>query len=547
MAHRRLQVISGHLAPSPTRGRAKGPAGWQPEVDDLEHRKQIIRTADVKDPGYVRQKLQGKLWVRDRIDAFVDAGSFREFGAIAGKPEYGDPKESNNITKITPGNYVGGRATVDNRPIVVGADDFSVRGGHADGAIGLKSIYGERMAVNLRLPMIRLLDGSSGGRTYPPPLTGIEVMVKALTDIPVACAILGPAVGLGAAKATISHFSVVAGDIGQLFAAGPPVVEYSTFEKLTKDELGGALSHTSNGSIDNWAANEQECFVQIRRFLSFMPTNSSHLPPYSKTSDPITRQDERLLSIIPRRRSSPYKIREIISSVVDEGSWFEIGGRWGGSVVVGLARLGGYPVGVWASDCEVKGGGLEREGCMKLRRHIDLCETFGLPVLNLVDQPGFSVGTEAEKAASIRYGATVMTALYQATIPLFTVILRRAFGVAGAAMISSTTETFNQRVAWPSADWGSLPIEGGIEAAYKRRLNEASEKREQLKQELLAEFEAVRSPIKTAEAFEIPDIIDPRTTRPMACEWVKLVYEQVLPDRIVRRRTRGVEGVAYRP
>lgn len=265
------------------------------------------------------------------------------------------------------------------------------------------------MARKLKIPIVRLIDGSSGGgsvtlalekgATYLPPLFGMQDMIASLSEIPVAAAALGPAVGLGAARATLTHFSVIANDIGSLFAAGPPIVANATFETVSKESLGGALIHTANGTIDNLASSEQDCFNQIRQFLSYMPTNNYQLPPRLSTEDPADRRDDELLSIIPKRRQRMYQVRDIIARVFDRDSWFEIGSRWGDGAVCGLARLNGYVVGIITFDCTLKGSVISASSCHKFRRHIDLCDTFGIPIINLADYAGFSVGTQAEKEA----------------------------------------------------------------------------------------------------------------------------------------------------
>ncbi|KAI7854787.1 carboxyl transferase [Circinella umbellata] len=521
-------------------------------IDQINWRKNNNRTANLNDHGYIRQKAQGKLWVRERIDEFVDKKSFLEFGSIAGKAKY---NPDGSVKEYTPANFIAGKATVNNRSIIIAADDFSIRGGHADGSVYGKSIMAEQTARNLKIPLVRLIDGSSGGGsvttmldtgyTYIPPLKGMHTIIGSLSEIPVATASLGPAVGLGAARATLAHFSVVAENIGSLFAAGPPVVANATFETVTKKSLGGALLHTSNGTFDNLAKDEQDCFNQIRQFLSYLPNNAYELPPIDTTTkDPIDRRDDALLDIIPRRRQRPYQVRDIITRVVDEGTWFEIGSRWGDGAVCGLAKVGGLPIGIITFDGSLQGNVLTSNSCHKFRRHIDLCDTFGLPIIDFADYAGFAIGIKAEREATIRYGSTLTAALYQSDVPYFTVILRKVFGVAGAAFVDNRDP--NWRVAWPSTDSGSLPLEGGIYAAYRRELDAAGDKRNELYESLLAKFEAVRSPIRTAEAFDIPEMIDPRDTRPVLCEWVKLVYENVLPHRVAQRKTHGPR-IPYRP
>ncbi|CAO3600683.1 unnamed protein product [Absidia cylindrospora] len=406
------------------------------------------------------------------------------------------------------------------------------------------------------MPIVRLIDGSSGGgyvtlaldkgSTILPPLIGMHDMIASLSEIPVVSAALGPAVGLGAARATLTHFSVIPESIGSLFSAGPPIVANATFETVTKETLGGALIHTANGTIDNLAATEDECFEQLRQFLSYMPSNISQLPPRripTSSSDSPNRCDDELLSIIPKRRQRPYQVRDILTRVVDQGSWFEIGARWGDGAVCGLARLDGYPVGIISFDGSKQGNVITTASCHKFRRHIDLCDVFGIPLLNFADYAGFAVGTQAEREATIRHGSTLTAALYQCDVPYFTVVLRKVFGVAGAAFVDNRVP--NVRVAWPSGDWGSLPLEGGIYAAYKRELDAAGDKRQELYESIMAKFEAVRSPVRTAESFDI-DLIDPRHTRPILCGWVKMMYDNILPSRLEKVKINGPR-VRYRP
>ena len=226
--------------------------------------------------------------------------------------------------------------------------------------------------------------------------------------------------------------------------------------------------------------------------------------------------------MIPRNRRRGYDPRRLVGHVVDAGSFFELGRTWGGSLVTGLARLDGYPVGVVASDPMKHGGALTADGSDKLARFADLCDTFHLPVVHFVDQPGFLIGIPAEKASTIRRGVRALAAVYQATVPWVSIIVRRVFGVAGAG--HGNVQALNLRYAWPSGDWGSLPLEGGIEAAYKRELAAAPDRQALLRQ-IEARLNAVRSPFRAAEVFNIEEIIDPRDTRPLLTDWVSLAYE----------------------
>ncbi|KAJ2915848.1 hypothetical protein MD484_g4573, partial [Candolleomyces efflorescens] len=525
---------------------------WEGPLRQLRSQRQLVRKPNIEDRGYARQKANNKLWVRERLDALLDQNSLTEVGSITGQPVY--DKKTGKLLSFVPANSVTGWGKLDGRKVFVTADDFSVRGGHADGGIMNKPIYGETLARRARVPLVRLLDGSSGGgsvalylsmgSTYIPQMNILSNSIEALSVIPVASALLGPVVGLAAAKAAISHFSVMVKDLSQLFAAGPPVVKQATFEDLSKSELGGWDIHATNGTVDNVASSELEAFQQIRTFLSYLPSSVFSLPPVLPCVDPVDRRDEELLDIIPRRRSRPYDIRKVIDAIVDKNgsalsTFFEIGPYWGRSIITGLARMSGRPIGVLASDCKINGGAIDALGSQKTAKFVNLCNHFGLPILNLVDQPGFAIGSQAERMATIRHGAAAMVAMYHCSVPFYTIIIRRAFGVAGCAFADPENGK-GIRVAWPSGDWGSLPLEGGIEAAYKRQLDEAASKspeaREKLMEELLDKFEEVRSPQKTANKFGIEEIIDPRDTRPLVCEWVEHVYETVLPQLVTYKQ-----------
>jgi acetyl-CoA carboxylase carboxyltransferase component len=445
---------------------------------------------------------------------------------------------------IIPSNFVLGTGRIDGRRVIVGGDDFTVRGGAADGAIGYKAGYGELMARELRLPIIRLVDGSGGGgsvktieerkRTYVPANPAWDVAVALLSEVPVISACLGSVAGLGAARVATSHFSLMVKDTSQLFVAGPPVVERGVGEVVTKEELGGSHIHAHvSGAVDNEVENEGEAFAVIRRFLSYMPQNVWQLPLRQTPDDDPQRREEPLLSIIPRNKRRGYDVRQLLGLVLDRDSFFEIGRYYGRPLVTGLARLDGYPVGVLASDPLQGGGGLDAPASEKMTRFIDLCDTFHLPCVNFVDQPGFLLGTAAERAGTIRYGVRALAAVYQATVPWVSIIVRRVFGVAGAA--HANTQRLNLRYAWPSGNWGSLPIEGGVMAAYKRDIASSPDP-EARRREIEAKLDALQSPFRTAEVFGIEEIIDPRDTRPLLCEWVHTAYEMLPAELGPKRR-----------
>ena len=501
------------------------PRGWEPELEELAAREAFAE--EMGGPEKVlRQRAGGKLTVRERIAALLDPDSFHEVGKIAGKAIYSE--DGATLESLVASNFVMGRGLINKRLVVVGGDDFTVRGGAADASIWEKQARSEQMANELRVPIVRLIDGTGGGgsvktletagRTYVPANPAWEWVVANLGTVPVVALALGSVAGLGAARAVSSHYSIMVKDVSQLFVAGPPVVA-RTGETVTKEDLGGSHIHTRNGSIDDEVATEADAFARTRQFLGYLPSSVDELPPRTEPTDDPTRADDWLIDAIPRNRRQVYKIRNVIESVVDTGSFLEIGRLWGRSAVTGLARLDGWPVAVLASDPYHYGGGWTADASRKVERIVDLANTFHLPVVHLVDQPGFLIGLAGEKAGTIRFGARALAAVYQATVPWCSVILRRVFGVAGAAHHPHTHVMF--RYAWPSGDWGSLPLEGGIEAAYKADLA-ASPDPARLLAEIEARMNVVRSPFRTAETFQIEEIIDPRHTRRLICEFANL-------------------------
>ena len=499
---------------------------WQPELDDLRRRQGLADRMGGPEK-IKRQHDAGRLTVRERLAALLDEDSFREIGALAGTAAYaGDGR----LASFTPANFVAGTGRIAGRKIVVGGDDFTIRGGAADAAIIGKQIYAEQLANQLRLPIVRLVEGTGGGgsvkmleqmgNTYVPVNPGWDLVVDNLSVVPVVAAGLGPVAGLGAARLCMAHLSILVEGTAQLFVAGPPVVKSGTGEDVSKEQLGGSGVHARNAAVDLVAASEPEAFGLIRRFLSYLPASAFGLPPVALCADPADRRDDALASAVPRDRRQPYRIRPILAAVFDAGSVMEVQG-YGGSVVTALARLDGHPVGVVAADPYVSGGCLTVEGAEALTRLADLCSTFHLPIVTLTDQPGLLIGTRAEQRATIRHGVRAISAVYQASVPAAEVILRRVFGVGGAGI--TNRHRLARRWAWPSADWGSLPVEGGTEAAYRAELEAADDPAAALAA-IRARLDAVRDPLRTAERFGIEEIIDPRETRPLLCDWVRDAY-----------------------
>lgn len=497
---------------------------WERELDELKRREAFAE--QLGGPERVkRQHDGGRYTIRERIAKLVDPASFHEMGKIAGRAAY---DAQNELKSLTPSNFVFGRAMIDGRPVLVGGDDFTVRGGSADATIKGKHLMCERMANELRMPLIRLVEGSGGGgsvktiettgRANVPGVDGWEWVVANMGTVPRVALGLGSVAGLGAAHLAAAHYSVMIKDKSALFVAGPPVVA-RLGQKLTKNELGGWQIQLKAGAVDEAVDTEEEAFAGARRFLSYLPSSIHELPARGAQTDDPGRREEWLGDAVPRDIRKVYKMRAIVEAVVDRGSFFEIAALYGRSVITGLARLDGWPVALMASDPFFYAGAWTADACQKVERFVDLAQTFHLPLVYLVDCPGFLIGLEAEQTGTIKQGVRAMSAIWQTTIPWCAVIIRNVFGVAGAAHRNGSRSCL--RYAWPSGRWGSLPLEGGIEAAYRAELDAAPDPKVKLA-EIETRLEKLRSPFRSAETFWIEEIIDPRTTRPLLCEFANL-------------------------
>ena len=501
---------------------------WQPELDELRAREAFAKELGGADK-VARQHAGGRLTVRERIDALVDADSFHEVGAIAGKGEY---DENGDLIHLIPSNCVMGRAQVDGRPVVVVGDDFTLRGGSADATIREKPLLAERMANETRVPIIRVIEGSGGGGSVKTIETtgqanlpggiggtmGNHFMAANMATVPVVGLGLGSVAGLGAARLAASHYSVMVKETSAMFVAGPPVVEHIG-QPLSKQELGGWKIQLAAGAVDHATDTEEEAFEATRRFLSYLPSSVYSVSDRLPSKDDPERRDPMLMDVIPRNIRKVYKMRPIIESVVDKGSFFEMGAMFGRPMITGLARVDGLPVAVLASDPYHLAGAWTADACQKIIRFVDLAETFHLPVVYLSDCPGFHVGLEAEQAATIRWGVRAIAALASSTVPWCTFIVRNSFGVAGGA--NTPPGRFSVRYAWLSARWGSLPLEGGIEAAYRAEIDAAEDPAAKLA-EIEERLNKLRSPFRTAEGFQIEEMIDPRDTRRLLVEFANM-------------------------
>jgi len=468
---------------------------------------------------------QGRLTIRERIGGLVDAGSFQEVGRLTGQGRY----EGDKLVGVTPAPYVMGLAKIDGRPVAVGGEDFTIRGGTSwsgDRKKGGQGGFVEDLAHHYRIPLVNLIDGSGGsvasigrrGHAVFPGVHGFERSVELMGEVPVVCAVMGTAAGGPAGRAILSHWSVMVKGTSQVFAAGPPVVERSLKQKITKEELGGpAVAVDAAGTIDNVAVSEAECFAMIRRFLSYLPQNVWQLPPVVEAGDPAARAEEALLSIVPENRRHAYDMRRVIRLVADRDSAFEIQPSFGKALITCLARMNGKVVGFVANNPMVYGGAMDAKAARKQAHFVELCDCFHIPLVFLVDVPGFMVGREAEATATLREGMKSVYVGLQATVPMFTVVIRKCYGMAG--MGATDKNGIDLKIAWPTAEWGSLPVEGGVAAAYRREIAAAPDPAAR-EAELEEELRALASPFRTAEAFGVEEIIDPRETRAYLCRFI---------------------------
>jgi len=345
---------------------------------------------------------------------------------------------------------------------------------------------------------------------------------------------LGSVAGLGAVRVAASHYSVMVKESSQMFVAGPPVVK-RIGQDYSKNELGGSQIHARNGTVDDEAASEAEAFAKARRFLSYLPRSVHELPQRTEpTDDPLRRVDS-LIDAIPRDERKVYKVRPMIEAIVDQGSFFEIGRLWGRSIITGIARFHGWPAALMVSDPYFYAGSWTADAARKIRRFVDLAQTFHLPMVHLVDCPGFMIGLEAERGSAIRFGTETITAINESTIPWCAIIMRKCFGIAGGAHANNAR--YSLRYAWPSAQWGSLPVAGGLEVAYRAEIESAPDPAAKMA-EIEERLRLLRSPFRSAAAFNMDEIIDPRDTRKIICDFVGVAADA---------RTAGPPSFGYRP
>ncbi len=464
-----------------------------------------------------RQHKEGKLSARERIELLLDEGTFEEldkfvthrcadFGMLENRP-LGD-------------GFITGYGRIEGRLVYVFAQDFSVFGGSLSESNALKICKIMDLAMRNGAPVIGLND--SGGARIQEGVMSLagyaDIFLRntlASGVIPQISAIMGPCAGGAVYSPAITDFTLMTQKTSYMFVTGPDVIKTVTHEEVTKEELGGAMTHNATSGVAHFVARDDaECLAMIRELVSFIPSNNLEDPPRRPTADPADRADASLNSIIPADPMVPYDIKDVIHAVVDENYFFEVHEHYAKNIVVGFARLDGRPVGIVANQPAVLAGCLDINASVKGARFVRFCDAFNIPLVTFEDVPGFLPGTQQEFGGIIKHGAKLLYAFAEATVPKLTVITRKAYGGAYCVMSSKHIRT-DVNYAWPTAEIAVMGPEGAVNIVYRRELERAPDnEREALRQKKIAEFrERFANPYVAAERGYIDAVIEPATTR----------------------------------
>jgi len=512
----------------------RGAAAWEEAIGELERRRAWAHAGSGPERA-AREHERGRNTARERIALLVDEGSFHEYGTLVTTPS---PTAGEDDLPTT---FVCGLARIDGRPVAIGAEDFTIQGGGAGVHLSrFKGAFGgflEELAHDYRVPLVLLLHGVGGSVTiqerkgYPTLVSTMPSfpVFDLLDRVPVVAAVMGPAAGASGARAAISHFSVMSSAHGCLFAGGPPVVRQATGQVVDKLELGGAQVHARvSGVVDNVAADEDEIFTQVRRFLSYLPRNVWELPPRVAADDPPDRRVDEVLDIVHPSERRVYDPVALVEAIVDRGSFFELAPDYGSSLRVGLGRLDGHTVGILASDPRSLAGAMDGPAADKQTRFADFFDAFHLPIVYFADVPGFMIGSDAERSGILRRGSRAVQAIQRAQVPVITIQVRRSYGLAGQG--TGNMKGHSIRLAWPSGSWGDMPMGGGIEAEYGDVIA-AAEDPAAKRREIEEMFAAQSSMWRTVEYFGVEEVIDPRETRAALTHLVGLAAGAIEPGR----------------
>ena len=462
-----------------------------------------------------RQHDAGKLTARERIELFFDPGSFHEIDKLVTHrcQDFGMDQE------LIPGDgVVAGHGKVDGRLVYAFAQDFTVFGGSLSETNASKIVKIMDLAVRNGAPVIGLND--SGGARIQEGVLSLggyaDIFLRntlASGVVPQISAIMGPCAGGAVYSPAITDFNVMVRKSSYMFVTGPDVIKTVTHEKVSKEELGGAMTHNEKSGVAHFAvSDDRECLTLIRTLLGYLPSNNLDGAPRVDTADPIDREDEQLDKLVPDSPNQPYDILDLIHSVADDGEFLEVHQHYASNIVVGFVRLGGQSVGIVANQPAHLAGTLDIDASVKAARFVRFCDAFNIPLVTFEDVPGFLPGTEQEYGGIIRHGAKLLFAFAEATVPKVTVITRKAYGGAYCVMASKHIRT-DLNLAWPTAEISVMGPEGAVNILYKRDLDKSNDPVE-LRSQRVKEFrERLANPFVAAAQGFIDEVIEPRMTR----------------------------------
>jgi propionyl-CoA carboxylase beta chain len=464
-----------------------------------------------------REHKAGKLAARERVELLLDEGTFEELDKFVTHrcTDFGMAEQ-----KLAGDGFITGYGRVDGRLVYVFAQDFTVFGGSLSEANAAKVCKIMDAAMRAGAPVVVLND--SGGARIQEGVMSLagyaDIFLRntlASGVIPQISAIMGPCAGGAVYSPAITDFILMTRETSYMFVTGPDVIKTVTHEEVTKQELGGAMTHNATSGVAHFVARDDaECLAMIRELLSFLPANNLEDPPRRSTSDPWDRAEENLNFIVPEDAMLPYDIKDVIAAVVDDRYFFEVHEHFAQNIVVGFARLDGRPVGIVANQPAVLAGVLDINASVKGARFVRFCDAFNIPLITFEDVPGFLPGTQQEFGGIIKHGAKLLYAFAEATVPKITVITRKAYGGAYCVMASKHIRT-DMNYAWPTAEIAVMGPEGAVNIVYKREIDRAPEaEREALRQRKIAEFrERFANPYIAAERGYIDAVIEPAHTR----------------------------------
>jgi len=474
-----------------------------------------------------RQHREGKLAVRERIELLLDEGSFEEMDKLVEHRcrDFGMDQQ------VIPGDgLVTGHGRINGRPAYVFAQDFTVFGGSLSETNALKICKVMDLALKTGAPVIGLND--SGGARIQEGVLSLggyaDIFLRntlASGVVPQISAVMGPCAGGAVYSPAITDFIFMVADTSYMFVTGPDVIRTVTHEEVTKEELGGSMTHNAKSGVGHFiAADDKECVQMIRELLTFLPQNNREDPPRHACSDPIDRADPELDRIVPQESNQPYDMKDVIHRVVDEGDFFEVHQHFARNIVVGFARLDGRPVGIVANQPAFLAGCLDIDSSVKGARFVRFCDAFNIPIVTFEDVPGFLPGTAQEYGGIIRHGAKLLYAYAEATVPKITVITRKAYGGAYCVMGSKHLRT-DVNLAWPTAEIAVMGAEGAVNIVYRRELAGSDA---ELRSQKVADFnDRFASPFVAAERGFVDDVIEPRETRPRLIRSLRMLETKV--------------------